>query len=50
LKDRFGLSWQTNYAGLGEMMSGDPAKAARVMSAMMQMKKIDIAALKAAAG
>ena len=51
LKDRFGLSWQINYAGLADMMSGDPKKAGRVMAAMMQMKKIDVQALeKAAAG
>ena len=51
LKDRFGLSWQVNYAGLADMMSGDPAKAGRVMAAMMQMRKIDVQALlDAAAG
>jgi predicted 3-demethylubiquinone-9 3-methyltransferase (glyoxalase superfamily) len=49
LKDRFGLCWQINYAGLGDLMSGDPAKADRVMSALMTMTKIDIEALKAAA-
>ncbi|MGO9807580.1 MAG: VOC family protein [Rhodomicrobium sp.] len=45
LKDRFGLSWQINYAGLPGLMSGDPEKAGRVMAAMMQMKKIDVKAL-----
>ena len=51
LKDRFGLSWQINYAGLPDLMSGDPARAARVMGAMMKMQKVDIAALtEAAAG
>ena len=49
LKDRFGLSWQINYAGLPAMMSGDPGKAGRVMAAMMQMKKIDVKALEEAA-
>src|SRR6202035_4708275 len=49
LKDRFGLSWQINYAGLPDLMTGDPGKAARVMAAMMTMKKIDVQALKAAA-
>jgi len=49
LKDRFGLSWQINYAGLPELMTGNPQRAGRVMAAMMQMKKIDIAALQAAA-
>lgn len=49
LKDRFGLSWQINYAGLPELMSGDPQTAQRVMAAMMQMKKIDTQVLKDAA-
>lgn len=46
-KDRFGLSWQINYAGLPELMTGP--KAGKVMGAMMGMKKIDIQALKDAA-
>ena len=51
LKDRFGLSWQINYAGLPEIMSGAPGKAGRVMAAMMQMQKVDVQALiDAAAG
>jgi predicted 3-demethylubiquinone-9 3-methyltransferase (glyoxalase superfamily) len=50
LKDRFGLSWQINYAGLPDLMSGDSARAARVMGAMMKMQKVDIRALKEAAG
>jgi predicted 3-demethylubiquinone-9 3-methyltransferase (glyoxalase superfamily) len=49
LKDRFGLSWQINYAGLSDLMTGDAKKAERVMGAMMTMKKIDIQALKDAA-
>jgi len=49
LKDRFGLSWQINYAGLPGLMTGDPGKAARVMAAMMRMTKVDIQALKDAA-
>jgi predicted 3-demethylubiquinone-9 3-methyltransferase (glyoxalase superfamily) len=49
LNDRYGLSWQINYAGLPDLMSGDPARAARVMGAMMKMQKIDIRALKDAA-
>jgi predicted 3-demethylubiquinone-9 3-methyltransferase (glyoxalase superfamily) len=49
LKDRFGLSWQIVPTALGEMLSDpDPAKAQRVMQAMLQMKKIDIAKLKQA--
>ena|SRR5271165_3028461 len=49
LQDRFGLAWQINYAGLADLMSGDPARAERVMRAMMTMTKIDVRALKAAA-
>lgn len=49
LKDRYGLSWQIKPGILGEMLNGpDPAKAKRVMEAMMQMKKIEIAELKKA--
>src|SRR5688500_8141902 len=49
LKDRFGLSWQVNPTILGELLKDpDPAKAKRVMEAMLDMKKIDIAALKRA--
>jgi predicted 3-demethylubiquinone-9 3-methyltransferase (glyoxalase superfamily) len=49
LKDKFGLSWQVNPSILGEMLNDkDPEKAKRVMEAMMQMDKIDIAALKRA--
>jgi predicted 3-demethylubiquinone-9 3-methyltransferase (glyoxalase superfamily) len=49
LKDRFGLSWQINYADLPDIMTGGAGKAGRVMAAMMQMKKIDVQALKDAA-
>jgi predicted 3-demethylubiquinone-9 3-methyltransferase (glyoxalase superfamily) len=50
LKDRFGLSWQIVPRGMVEMM-GDPNTKAgeRGFAAMMGMKKIDIAAVKAAA-
>ena len=49
LKDRYGLSWQVNPRVLGEMLSGpDPERAKRVMQAMLTMKKIDIAQLRAA--
>jgi predicted 3-demethylubiquinone-9 3-methyltransferase (glyoxalase superfamily) len=49
LKDKFGLSWQIIPTLLGEMLSDpDPQKAKRVMQAMLQMKKIDIAQLKRA--
>jgi predicted 3-demethylubiquinone-9 3-methyltransferase (glyoxalase superfamily) len=46
-KDRFGLSWQINYAGLPDLITGP--KADKVMAAIMGMKKIDIQALKDAA-
>jgi predicted 3-demethylubiquinone-9 3-methyltransferase (glyoxalase superfamily) len=50
LKDRYGLSWQIVPVALIELISDpDTAKAQRVMAAMLQMKKIDIAALEAAA-
>ena len=49
LKDKFGLSWQIIPKRLGELMSDpDPEKAGKVMQAMLQMKKIDIAKLEEA--
>jgi predicted 3-demethylubiquinone-9 3-methyltransferase (glyoxalase superfamily) len=49
LKDKYGLSWQIVPNALIELVQDkDPAKSQRVMAAMMQMKKIDIAGLKAA--
>jgi predicted 3-demethylubiquinone-9 3-methyltransferase (glyoxalase superfamily) len=49
LKDKFGLSWQVVPAILPELIGkGDNQKADRVMKALLQMKKLDIAALKAA--
>lgn len=49
LKDRFGVSWQVVPRALGEMMghpeAGNPGK---MMEALLKMKKLDIAALKAA--
>ena len=51
LKDKFGLSWQIVPPVLGELLGDkDPAKAGRVMQAMMKMKKIIIADLKKAYG
>ncbi|MBW1600376.1 VOC family protein [Streptomyces sp. JJ38] len=51
LKDRFGLSWQIIPKRLDELVRDpDPARAARAMTAMLGMKKIDVAALDAAAG
>jgi predicted 3-demethylubiquinone-9 3-methyltransferase (glyoxalase superfamily) len=49
LKDRYGLSWQIVPTVLFELLKDkDPAKSQRVMKAMLQMKKIDIAGLEAA--
>jgi predicted 3-demethylubiquinone-9 3-methyltransferase (glyoxalase superfamily) len=50
LQDKYGLSWQIVPTVLPELLrQKDAAKAQRVMHAMLQMKKIDIAALQAAA-
>ncbi|MCE3289979.1 MAG: 3-demethylubiquinone-9 3-methyltransferase [Caulobacter sp.] len=50
LKDRWGLSWQIAPKRLGELMSDkDPAVVRRVTETMMQMVKLDIAPLEAAA-
>lgn len=49
LKDRYGVSWQIVPAILPKLLGGpDPAKAKRAMQAMLQMTKLDIAALKRA--
>jgi len=49
LKDKYGLSWQIVPAVLGQMLSDpDRKKSKRVMEAMLQMKKIDIAGLQKA--
>lgn len=49
LKDRFGLSWQVvPSAAVKLLQDPDPERSKRVMQAVMQMKKIDIAALKRA--
>jgi predicted 3-demethylubiquinone-9 3-methyltransferase (glyoxalase superfamily) len=49
LKDRFGLAWQVIPNALGELL-GDPdrVKAGRVVQAMLRMKKIVVADLRAA--
>jgi predicted 3-demethylubiquinone-9 3-methyltransferase (glyoxalase superfamily) len=50
LTDRFGLSWQVVPAQFPELLTHpDPATAQRVMQAMMQMVKLDIAVLQKAA-
>jgi predicted 3-demethylubiquinone-9 3-methyltransferase (glyoxalase superfamily) len=50
LKDKFGVSWQIVPNVLTELLrGGDKAKLDRVMKAVMQMKKLDIAGLQRAA-
>jgi predicted 3-demethylubiquinone-9 3-methyltransferase (glyoxalase superfamily) len=50
LKDKFGLSWQIVPPGMTEMLNDpDTARGERAMKAMLGMKKIDLAALEAAA-
>jgi predicted 3-demethylubiquinone-9 3-methyltransferase (glyoxalase superfamily) len=50
LKDKFGLSWQITPTALLRLLGDkDPGRARRAMKAMMQMNKIDIAALQRAA-
>jgi predicted 3-demethylubiquinone-9 3-methyltransferase (glyoxalase superfamily) len=49
LKDKYGLSWQVVPVKLGEFMSDkDREKAERVMTVMLQMKKMDLSALEQA--
>jgi predicted 3-demethylubiquinone-9 3-methyltransferase (glyoxalase superfamily) len=48
-KDKWGVSWQITPRILAESMDGEPARARRIFEAMMTMKKIDVAALEAAA-
>jgi predicted 3-demethylubiquinone-9 3-methyltransferase (glyoxalase superfamily) len=49
LKDKFGVSWQVIPRTLKELLgSRDPKKAQAAMHAMLQMKKIEIAALRRA--
>jgi predicted 3-demethylubiquinone-9 3-methyltransferase (glyoxalase superfamily) len=46
LTDKFGVTWQIVPIALGRMLGDpDPAKSSRVMKAMLQMQKIDIARL-----
>jgi predicted 3-demethylubiquinone-9 3-methyltransferase (glyoxalase superfamily) len=51
LVDRYGLSWQVVPEALGQLLRpSDPARAGKVMEALLGMVKLDIAALKRAAG
>jgi len=47
-KDRWGLSWQITPRTLTEAMNAGGAEAKRAFEAMMNMKKIDVAAIEAA--
>jgi len=50
LKDKYGLSWQIVPRGMEEIFADpDPGRAQRAVQAMMQMHKLDVAALRAAA-
>ena len=50
LKDRYGLSWQVVPTGWEHLLTGpDQARAARAMQAVLGMKKLDLAAILAAA-
>jgi predicted 3-demethylubiquinone-9 3-methyltransferase (glyoxalase superfamily) len=50
LKDKYGLSWQVVPTGMEAVFSDpDPERARRAMEAMLGMRKLDIAALRAAA-
>jgi predicted 3-demethylubiquinone-9 3-methyltransferase (glyoxalase superfamily) len=49
LKDKFGLSWQVAPTGMAKMLKDPNSKGTqRAFAAMMEMKKLDIAALQAA--
>jgi predicted 3-demethylubiquinone-9 3-methyltransferase (glyoxalase superfamily) len=49
LKDKYGMSWQVTPTAWPEWLSDpDPEKSQRVMEAMLQMKRIDVEALKRA--
>jgi predicted 3-demethylubiquinone-9 3-methyltransferase (glyoxalase superfamily) len=50
LSDKYGLSWQVTPTGMEELFNdADPARADRAMKAMLQMRKLDLAAMQAAA-
>jgi predicted 3-demethylubiquinone-9 3-methyltransferase (glyoxalase superfamily) len=49
LTDKFGVSWQIVPRALPELLDGDAEQSDRVMRAVMSMKKLDIAQMKAAA-
>lgn len=42
LEDPFGVSWQVVPAVIGELLTGDPQRAERVMGSVLQMQKLDL--------
>ena len=48
VKDKFGLSWQIVPRILPELVKDDAERADRVMGALLQMDKLDLAALQSA--
>jgi len=48
LKDRYGVSWQVVPLAVFEMMKEPGERADRVMTALLQMRKLDLAALRRA--
>ena len=50
LNDKYGMTWQIIPSSLGRLLSGggDAARAKRVLQAMLQMEKLDIATLQQA--
>jgi predicted 3-demethylubiquinone-9 3-methyltransferase (glyoxalase superfamily) len=49
-KDKYGVSWQIVPNRLGELLADpDPGRSSRAMQAMLQMQKLDVAALERAA-
>ena len=50
LKDRYGVSWQIVYERMPDLLADDdPARASRVMNAMLKMKKLDVNEIERAA-
>jgi predicted 3-demethylubiquinone-9 3-methyltransferase (glyoxalase superfamily) len=49
VKDKFGLSWQIVPTALTDLVAGDAERADRVMQALLQMDKLDLATLQRAA-
>ena len=49
LKDKYGLSWQVVFRGWEEVNDTDQKRAQRAMTAMLGMRKLDLAALEAGA-